>query len=79
MAFSVELWKISKKNNSTMIPVKAADAVYQCVSNDTLDVLAPILPLNIGAGAYPAQYNYAHIAAFDRYYFITNWTFQNGL
>ena len=55
MAFPVELWKISKKTNSTMIPVKAADAVYQCVSNDTLDVLAPVLPLNIGAGTYPAQ------------------------
>lgn len=79
MAFPVELWKLSKKTNSTMIPAKAADAVYQCVSNDTLDVLAPVLPLNIGAGTYPAQYNYAHIAAFDRYYFITNWTFQNGL
>ena len=79
MAFPVELWKISKKTNSTMSPVKAADAVYQCVSNDTLDVLAPVLPLNIGAGTYPAQYNYAHIAVFDRYYFITNWTFQNGL
>lgn len=79
MAFPVELWKIAKKTNSTMIPAKAADAVYQCVSNDTLDVLAPVIPLNIGAGTCPAQYNYAHIAAFNRYYFITNWTFQNGL
>ena len=56
MAFSVELWKLSKKTNSTMIPEKAADALYQCVSNDTLNVLAPVLPINIGAGAYPAQY-----------------------
>lgn len=78
MAFPVELWKFSKKTNSTMIPGTAA-TVYQCVSNDTLDTLAPTIPLNVGASANPTSFNYAHIAIFNRYYFVNGWEFRGGM
>ena len=78
MAFPVSLWKITKKENSTYRPTGSA-ITYQCVSNADFDKLKPDIPLNIGLTANPTSYNYAYIAAFNRYYFITDWRVQNGL
>lgn len=78
MAFPVELWNFTKKTNSTRIPGDIGDT-YQCISNDALNVLAPIVPLNIGASTNPTNYNYARINAFNRCYFITGWEFRGGL
>ena len=78
MAFPVSLWKINKKENSTYRPTGSA-TTYQCVSNADFDILSPDIPLNIGLAENPTAWNYAYIAAFDRYYFITDWRVQNGM
>ena len=78
MAFPVSLWKINKKENSTYRPTGSA-TTYQCVSNADFDILAPDIPLNIGLAENPTAWNYAYIAAFNRYYFITDWRVQNGM
>lgn len=78
MAFPVSLWKINKRENSTYRPTGSA-TTYQCVSNADFDILAPDIPLNIGLTQNPTALNYAYIAAFDRYYFVTNWRVQNGM
>lgn len=78
MAFPVSLWKITKKENSTYRPTRNA-TIYQCVSNADFDILSPDIPLNIGLTENPTAWNYAYIAAFNRYYFITDWRVQNGM
>ena len=78
MAFPVSLWKINKKENSTYRPTGSA-TTYQCVSNADFDILNPDIPLNIGLTENPTAWNYAYIAAFNRYYFITDWRVQNGM
>lgn len=78
MAFPVSLWKINKKENSTYRPTGSA-TTYQCVSNADFDILAPDIPLNIGLAENPTAWNYAYIAVFNRYYFITDWRVQNGM
>ena len=78
MAFPVSLWKINKKENSTYRPTGSA-TTYQCVSNADFDILSPDIPLNIGLTENPTAWNYAYIAAFNRYYFITDWRVQNGM
>lgn len=78
MAFPVSLWKITKKENSTYRPTGTAKT-YQCISNTDFDILSPDIPLNIGLTENPTDYNYAYIAAFKRYYFVTNWRVQNGM
>lgn len=78
MAFPVSLWKITKKENSTYRPTGNA-AIYQCVSNADFDILSPDIPLNIGLTENPTAWNYAYIAAFNRFYFITDWRVQNGM
>ena len=78
MAFPVSLLKINKKENSTYRPTGSA-TTYQCVSNTDFDILSPDIPLNIGLAENPTAWNYAYIAAFNRYYFITDWRVQNGM
>ena len=78
MAFPVSLWRITKKENSTYRPTGNA-AIYQCVSNAGFDILSPDIPLNIGLTENPTAWNYAYIAAFNRFYFVTDWRVQNGM
>lgn len=78
MAFPVSLWTITKRENSTYRPTGSA-TIYQCVSNADFDILAPDIPLNIGLAENPTVWNYAYIAAFNRFYFITDWRVQNGM
>lgn len=78
MAFTVTLWQYNKRTNSTARP-STTGMVATCVSNDSLDMANPVLPLNIGATGNPTRYNYAYINSFGRYYWITGWEFSGGL
>ena len=78
MGFAVELWKLNKRDNSTILPT-ADPITYQCVTNTDFDVLSPEIPLNIGLAENPTSYNYAHIAVFSRYYWVSGWHVANGM
>ena len=66
----VHFWTFSKKQNSTARP--AADPVIvQCALKEDSGIVSPVLELNI-AGSY----NYAYIPAYDRYYYVTDWTYE---
>lgn len=78
MAFPVTLYAFSKEVNSTARP-SGTGATYQCVTNTDFDVLNPAIPLNIGTDANPSQYNYCYIPAFNRYYWINNWSMERSL
>lgn len=80
MAFNVNFWTFSKKARSTAQPAGQA-TVYSCTANGDLDLLAPVIRLQIGLNTQtpPTVYNYAQIQNFGRYYFVDGWTVKDGL
>lgn len=78
MAFNVEFYRFSKKPNSTKIPANS-DLILTapCVLLDGNSIISP--RISIRAEENVTLSNYARVVAFRRYYFITDWTFINGL
>lgn len=80
MAFNVNFYTFSKKERSTAQPT-GSGTVYSCTANEPLDLLAPVIKLNISlnTSSRPTVYNYAYIGHFSRYYFVTGWEIRDGL
>lgn len=78
MAFTVSLYAFTKAPNSTAQPT-GSGTEYSCVSNDNFNIIQPRIPLQIGAAANPTSYNYAKISAWNRYYWIRSWAWEDGL
>ena len=79
MAFTVRLWSFNKKFNSTALPDNNAGTDYSCVVKNGTQIAKPIVELNLGFTTDPSLYNYAYISNFERYYYIDEWTFKDGL
>ena len=78
MGFAVNLYTISKRDNSTKRPTGSGTS-YSCVMKHGSGILRPSITLNLGLSNDPSQYNYAYIPAFERYYFIEEWYFEDAL
>lgn len=78
MAFTVNFYTFSKKENSTARP-SGSGTSYDCVLVRGSGVLEPVIELKIALSSNPSLYNYAYIAAFERYYYISEWTFEGAL
>lgn len=78
MSFKVNLYTLSKRDNSTKQPT-GTPAAYDCILKDGCSILTPAIKLDLGLSADPSQYNYAYIPAFGRYYFIEDWFFNERL
>lgn len=68
MAITVNLYSFTKRENSTKRPSSGASN-YNCVLIDDTSLMNPTFKLDIGSN--PIGKNYAYVADFDRYYFIT--------
>lgn len=77
MAYTVKFYNFAKKVNSTAVPSSAGTS-YDCIVKAETGILSPQVQLSLPAGTAPL-YNYAYISAFNRYYWVSEWTFQNGL
>ena len=78
MAFNVNLYTHNKRDNSTKRP-SGAGTTYSCVMKHGCGILNPSISLDLGLSSDPSQYNYAYIHAFERYYFIEEWFFEDRL
>jgi len=78
MAFNVNFYQYAKKINSTARPT-GTPTIYSCRVKEPCSVFSPEISLNLGLADAPTLLNYAYIAAFNRYYFVKNWTFNNAL
>ena len=80
MAFDVNFYTFSKKERSTAQPT-GTGTVYSCTANEPLDLLAPVISLKLPLNTQspPTVYNYARIANFNRYYWVTGWGIRDGL
>lgn len=78
MAFTVRLFTLSKRDNSTKKPT-GNGTEFSCILKSGSGILHPTISLDIGKTSDPSQYNYAYIPSFGRYYFIEEWYFENAL
>ena len=78
MAFNVTFYNFSKRENSTYRPSHAG-VTYPCVLKETSSIANPEIILEMGTGNAPG-WNYAYIEEFNRYYYVSDWTWiQNRL
>lgn len=78
MALTVKFYSVSKAVNSTALPTGEPMAVYECRMLDACSILRPVILLNVGPQANPTGANYAYIAEYKRYYWVTDWTVNRG-
>lgn len=78
MAFNVNLYNFSKRENSTKRP--DTDPVsFQCILKEGSSIITPVISLDLGLDQDPSAFNYAYIPEYGRYYYIQNWYFDNAL
>lgn len=78
MGFTVNLYTLSKRDNSTKRPT-GTGTQFSCIIKSGSGILHPTISLDLGKVNDPSQYNYAYIPNFDRYYFIEEWYFDRAL
>ena len=82
MAIAVDFYSFSKKQNSTKRPSTGAVPFNMELKaptsalNPTVLIAARDMPVPTVA---PTNYNYAHIGAFQRYYWVTDWVYNAGI
>lgn len=70
----VKFYNHNKRNNSTKLPT--GGTTIACVLKDECSITAPVLELKT---ASRPNYNYAYIAEFGRYYYVSDWTYYRGI
>ena len=73
--FNVNFYNFSKRNNSTKIP-NNSETSFDCDIRNVSNILNPQIELR---HENPTNFNYCYIPNFSRYYFISNWTWNQGL
>ena len=84
MAFEVTLYEFKKRHNSTRRP--SGDSVpFNGTLREGSSLITPTIAFEFYSDASPMSnswnlhFNYAYIAKFARYYWITDWTYDGGL
>lgn len=78
MSFTIRLYTLKKRDNSTKQPT-GNGTEFSCILKHGSGILHPTISLDIGKTTSPTDYNYAYIPTFKRYYFIEEWYFENAL
>lgn len=74
MSISARFYTFSKKENSTATPTGGTS--YNIVLKEPCSIIAPEILLECNN---PSALNYAYIASFNRYYWVTDWVSDHGL
>lgn len=72
MAFNVQFYTFSKRENSTVRPT-GDGTIYSCNLKSDSSQASPVIETDLGTTDRPV-WNYAFIPAFGRYYWISDWT-----
>lgn len=85
MGIKVYFYRFKKRSNSTKRPGDGSTSVAmphesECIIKGTCSIMNPSLQiLTPNIEERPFQYNYCYIPDFERYYYISDWTFSNRL
>lgn len=82
MAFTVRLFNVTKRLNSTAQPSSEQveySEEFMCTLRQPCGILNPTISLEFAPGLNPSSYNYAYIPGFGRYYWINEWTADGRL
>lgn len=79
MALTVNFWIFSKKENSTAVPAGTPIQSFSCELKSDSGVLSPVLEIGLPMSTNPALWNYAQIPAYNRYYYVSDWQWSEGL
>ena len=75
---NITFYKFSKRTNSTKI-VNVTGTTLSCELKGTTTIFNPTLVIQAVPAAWNPIWNYCYIPGFNRYYFIDNWTWLNGV
>ena len=84
MSFTVKLFEFQKRHNSTRRP-EGAEWSISGVLRDGSSLITPTISFEFASdfspmsNSYGLKFNYAYVAKFARYYWITDWTYDAGL
>ena len=67
---NINLYKFTKKENSTKQP-SGTGTQFACYLKEPTSVIEPVIVIETTSNTFP-DYNYAYIATFGRYYYITD-------
>ena len=81
MGLTVRFWAFAKRENATSIPQDSgASATYNnVILKDDCSVVNPAIKLKVPLSTRVYDWNYCRIQEFDRYYYVTDWMWQEGL
>jgi hypothetical protein len=80
MAINVKMYQFAKRENSTKLPDDTvAFRDFSCSLKSPCGIINPSIELKLNSSENPTSYNYCYIEHFNRYYFITDWTWISGL
>lgn len=82
MAYNVTVYKFAKRKNSTKQPLGSEpQETFACKLNDGSGIIQPTFVFDFRNVLVnqPQDFNYAYVAEFNRYYFIDDWSYIDGL
>lgn len=77
MSFTATFYTFSKRINSTKQPSGGSE--YSIILKEGSSAINPTIQLDVGQSGNPTAYNYCYIAAFNRYYWVGDWYWNNRL
>ena len=75
---NITFYQFSKRNNSTKI-VDTTGTVLSCELKSETDMISPTLVIKAVPASWSPIWNYCYVPAFNRYYFINDWSWINGV
>lgn len=75
---NIKFFTFNKKYNSTLRPDLTTGIDFECLLKSSSSVISPTVELNLGLLTNPSQYNFAYIESYQRYYWVSEWTFINS-
>lgn len=84
MSFEVTLYEFQKRHNSTRRP-SGGSVPFNGTLREGSSLITPTIAFEFASNASPMSnswdlhFNYAYVAKFARYYWITDWTYDGGL
>ena len=78
---TIKFWTFAKKENSTANPSSATPLANFSSSllKDDCSIVNPIIKINTPLSTNVYQWNYCYIQEFNRYYYVNDWVWSDGV